>query len=199
MNLFLFFRDCISRALERKKTLAVFVCIYVFATILGILFIKTPAMYHYHLNLCDRFVERVCYSDRNVFLIFWERACGNSVFLAVILSAGIHPIGCIISPILLLYRAYTFGGSLVIFFTVYRVSGILIVFVLYLPIHLLIDAILLCSASLSCGRASCFCFSKDDFVALLRDFLVLLLLICAVCLLEMILLLLLFHPIGNLL
>ncbi len=39
-----------------------------------------------------------------------------------------------------------------IFFTVYRMTGVLVVFTLYLPVHLLIDCILILAAALSCAQ-----------------------------------------------
>lgn len=198
MNLFSYFRELICRALERKKTLIVFAVLYLAFIVLGIVFIKTPAIYSYHINLCDRFIDRICYSQQSVILIFLERFAGNAVYLALLLCSGVHTAGLILPPVVLGYRAYTFGGSLAIFFSVYRMSGALIVFVLYLPIHLLLDVVFLCATSVSFSRAKCFRFKGDDFTALLRDFILLLVIVAVICLLEMLLLLIIFHPIGNL-
>lgn len=198
MNLLFYFRELISRILQRKKTLIVLACIYVMFIVLGILFITTPAIYAYHINLCDRYVDRVCYSNESVFVIFLERLFGNAIYLFMILCAGIHWAGLILPSLVLAYRAYTFGGSLVIFFSVYKMSGALIVFVLYLPIHLLLDVIFMSASTLSFARAKCFRFKGDDFAALFRDFLLLLCIVLAVCFVEMILLVMLFRPIGNL-
>ncbi len=162
----------------------------------GIVFIKTPAIYGYHLNLCDRYVDRVCYSSRSVFLIFLERTAGNALVLLLLLCAGFYVAGLAVTPLIFIYRAYTFGGSLAIFFSVYRFSGALIVFVLYLPIHLLLDAVFLLAIVLSFCRAPRFRFCGDDFKELLFDFLCLLILIVVICLLEALLLAALFHPYG---
>lgn len=196
MNLF---RDCISRILEKKLTLLIFAVVFLCGIILGIAFVKTPAVYYYHLNLCDRFVDRVCYSERNVFVIFFERTLGHAVILAVVLLGGIHIAGLFLPAAVLLFRACTFGGSLAVFFSVYRLSGVLIVFVLYLPIHLLLDAVFLGAAVISVSRAPRFRFAKADFTELLHDFLALAVLVVLICLLEMILLFALFHPLGNIL
>ena len=85
--------------------------------------------------------------------------------------------------------------DIVIFFSVYRLTGALVVFVLYLPVHLLFDCLFLAATSLSCGRARRFC--GEDFFCLLWDFLVLLAITAIVCLAEAILLLALFHPLGS--
>ena len=199
MNLLSFWKETLAEIVARKKTLAVFAALFAVCGVLGICFIKTPAIYGYHLNLCDRFIDRVCYSDRSVILIFFERTCGNALLLCVVLFSGVHPVGLILPPIVLAYRAYSFGGSLAIFFSVYRVSGALIVFVLYLPIHLLIDAVLIGATALSCARASHFRFCKGDLIRLVRDVLLLTAIITIICFLEMLLLLVLFHPLGNLL
>lgn len=192
-------QDCFHRAVERKRTLIVFAVLFLLGGILGAIFIKTPAIYDYHLNLCDRFIGRVCFSDKSVFVIFLERTAGNAVFLALIIIAGVHPVGLAVPPAVLVFRAYTFGGSVAVFFSVYGVSGALIALVLYIPVHLLLDVVFLCATSISCGRAGAFRFCKGDFRTLALDFLVLLILVALICLLEMILLLALFHPIGNLL
>ena len=96
------------------------------------------------------------------------------------------------------FRAYTFGGCLVLFFSVYRFTGALIVIALYLPVHLLVDAVLLWAALLSCDRARGFCFCRTDFMSILRDFVILAIILLLVCLLEMLLLLLFVRPVGNL-
>lgn len=191
-------RDCFGRALSRKTMLIIFAVCFLVVAILG-MSISTPAFYDYHLTLCERFVSRVCYSQRSVILIFLERFAGNMLFLALMIASGIHVAALAIPPVVLAYRAYTFGGSIAVFFSVYQLSGALIVFALYLPIHILVDAVLLVSVSLSCARAPRFRFCKEDFKEMLYDFLVLLALIAIICLLEMILLLVLFHPLGNLL
>ena len=193
------FQDCLGRATERKKTLIIFAALFAVSAILGICFIKTPAVYDYHLNLCDRFVGRVCFSERNVFLIFLERTAGNAFILLLLLLAGIHVFGLVVPPAVFVYRAYTFGGSVAVFFSVYGVSGALIALVLYMPVHLLLDAVFLGATSLSFGRARRFRFCRENFKELALDFLILLLIVTIICLLEMILLFALFHPLGNLL
>lgn len=199
MRFFIPVKDCFGRVCERKKTLAAFGALFLLSFILGICFIKTPAIYDYHLTLCDRYIDRVCYSQTSVFLIFIERTAGHAFLLALFLIAGLHPAALIFPPAILVYRAYTFGGSVAIFLSVYRFSGALVVFVLYLPIHLLLDVLFLSAISLSCSRACRFRFAKEEFLELFYDFLILFLLTAAICLLEMILLLALFHPLGNIL
>lgn len=199
MDPFFYARDCLSRALERKKTLIAGGILFVAAAILGMCFCKSYAMYEYHLNLCNRFLDRVCYSNRSVFLIFLERWAGHGLLAALILAAGMHLAALPLAFAVFLYRAYTFGGSIVIFFTAYGFAAVPVVFVLYLPVHLLIDAVLLLALSLSCGRSGCFSFCGSDFLMLLVDFLLIMALVAAVCLAEAVLLLALFHPIGNIL
>ena len=128
-------------------------------------------------------------------MIFFERTAGHTLLLALILLGGIHFAALTIPAAALFSRACTFGGSIVIFFSVYRLTGALVVFVLYLPVHLLFDCLFLAATSLSCGRARRFC--GEDFFCLLRDFLILLAITAIVCLAEAILLLALFHPLGS--
>ncbi len=196
MSLF-FFTDCLGRAWERKRTLLILGGTVLLGFILGISFAQTPAFYEFHVKGCERFLVRVCYSDRSIFEIFLERTAGCALLLLLMLTAGMHYAGCILPPVLLVFRSYTLGGSVAIFFTVYGVSGALIVFVLLLPFHLLIDAVLLLASAISYGRMGRFCFAKQDFFELALDFLALFLLILAVCLLEALILLAVFHPIGN--
>lgn len=197
MNPFFHVRDCFSRALTRKKTLIVFLLLFLAGIVLGLIFITTPAIYDYHLTICDRFVNRVCFSDRSVFEIFLERLFGNGLLLLLTVAAGIHWAGCIFPPIVLGYRAYTFGGSLYIFFSVYRISGAFIVVALYLPVHILVDAVLCCASTLSYARAPHFGFAKPDWLSLLTDLGCLFLLLIAIGLIELLLLMALFHPLGN--
>lgn len=197
MNLFSRFRECLSRAFCRKKTLIAFAVLAAGCFALGIVFITTPAIYEYHIKLCDRFVDRVCFSDKNVFAIFLERGMGNAVLLLIVCLSGVHIVGCIFPPIILAYRSYTLGGSLYIFFTVYRVSGAFVAVALYLPIHLLIDIVLFCASAQAYARAPHFGFAKRDWGALFADFLCLFAVILAIGLVEMLLLLALFHPLGN--
>lgn len=196
MNLFPI-RDCLRRVGEKKIVLIVYGAVFVCFAILGICFIKTPAIYGYHFNLCDQFVDRICYSERSVIVIFFERSAGHLLLLTLSLLAGLHIFAVSVPTVILIYRAYTLGGSLYIFFSVYRLSGALIVGVLYLPVHLLIDAVLLCAIMFSINRAPRFTFCRHDFTEILRDFIVLGVFILLICLLEAVLLLALFHPLGN--
>lgn len=191
-------KDAFFRACERKKTLAVLLAVYAAAFILGIVFVRTPAFYAYHIELCDRYINRVVYSDRSVFTIFLERTAGCALLITLTMCSGIHVVGLIIPPPILVYRAYTFGGSIAIFFSVYKLSGAIVVFLIYLPIRLLTDCILLAAISLTFARAPRFRFAKCDFCDLGFDLLALILAVIAVCFLEMCLLLVIFHPIGNL-
>lgn len=199
MGLFDWIGELISRAFERKKTLIFFLLLFLASFFLGIFFLKTPIFFEYHLRVCDRFLDRVCYSDRNVFSIFFERFCGNLLFLVLIFAGGLHPAALVLPSVMLCYRAYLFGGTLHIFFTVYRASGVFVALCLYLPIHLLLDAVFLLSFALDLSRAFCFRFSASDWRELSLDLLLLGAAVLLFCLLEMLLLAALFHPIGNLL
>lgn len=197
MNPLFLCKDLLCRACERKIVPILLFLALLTSTMCGIIFIRTPAFYEFHLRQCDRFLDRVCYSDRNVFVIFLERTAGLLLLVALVLAGGAHPALLPLPAAVLLYRGYTFGGTLAVFFSVYGFSGAMVVFALYLPIHLLADALLLIGASLSCLRA----FSQRG--APLRelgcDFLLLAALAALLCLIEMVLLLALFHPMGNLL
>ena len=190
-------QDCLRRVKERKIETIVLAVIFLCFIVLGICCVSNPAIYDYHYNICERYIDAVCYTDRNVFVIFLERSCGSLLLLMLTLLAGVHFAACIVPVAILCYRAYTFGGSIFVLFGVYRFSGALIAVVLYLPIHLLTDVILLAAIALSFTRGRCFCFHKASFCEMLYDFLLLGALILLVYFLEMILLLFIFHPIGN--
>lgn len=199
MNPFFFVRDCCSRALERKRTLIVLAVLLAVGFILGACFAKNPAMYAFNRRMCTRFVDRVCYSDTSVLKLFLLRTLGHSALILAAIAGGVHPVALALPVVALLFRSFTFGGSVVVLVSVYGAAGVLILVVLLLPVHLLIDALLLLSSSLSFGRAFGFCFCKRDFIALFSDFFSLVLCTAAVCLLEAFLLLAFFHPIGNIL
>ena len=146
---FSFLREFFGRALERRGTLIIFAILFAAGALLGLCFINTPAAYDFHLENCDRYLRRVCYSDRNVFTIFSERTAGCLLLAALSAISGIHIAALALPSAVLLYRAYTFGGSIRILCSVYRVSGSLVVLVLYLPIHLLVDAVLIVGMALS--------------------------------------------------
>ena len=192
-------KDCFLRAFSKKWVILILAIVLLLSTTCGTVFIKTPYFFEYHLRICDRFLDRVCYSDRNVILIFFERTGGCALLVALALAGGFHPV-CLLLPLaVLVYRSYTFGGTLAILFSVYEFPGAVVALLLYIPIHLLTDGLLLIAAGLSFSRAFRFSFCAGELRELLSDFLVLLLLCALVCLAEMILLLVLFHPLGNLL
>ena len=199
MRLLLPVKECFGRALEKKIVLIIYTVLFLAGTILGIVFIKTPAIYDYHLNRCESFIGSVCFTDRSVFLIFLERIAGHTLIMALLPVAGIHPVGLVITPIVIVFRSYTFGGSLAIFFSVYRMTGALIAIAFYFPVHIMFDCIFLAAVSLSFSRAFCFHFGKKDFRLLFKDFAILLIFTAIVCVAETILLLILFHSVGNIL
>lgn len=192
-------KECFGRVFEKKVVLLVFGVLFIAGTVLGIVFIKTPAVYDYHLNRCESFIESVCFSDRSVFLIFLDRLLSHSLILLLLLAAGIHPVGLVVTPLIIVFRAYTFGGSLAIFFSVYRMTGALVAIAFYFPVHILFDCIFIAAIALSFGRAFCFRFCKNEIVNLAKDYFIFLIFTVIVCIAEIILLLILFHSVGNIL
>ena len=188
-----------SRAWERKKTLIFLAALVLIFTILGMCFLDSPAVYEYHLSICDSYLTEICFSDTNVFLIFLQRAGGCALLAALILAGSIHPVALLLPIAVLIFRAFTFGGSLYVFFDYYGVSGAMVAIIIYIPNHLLTDALLVITATLTLGKAFHFCFTPSDFWDLVRDFLTILVMIAFIYLAEMILLLALFHPIGKIL
>lgn len=199
MRLLLPVKECFARVLEKRIVLIVFGVLFVVGMALGIVFIKTPALYDYHLGRCESFLDSVCFSDRSVFLIFLERIGGHALILVLLLAAGIHPAGLVITPVIIVFRAYTFGGSLAIFFSVYRMTGALVAIAFYIPVHILFDCVFLAAVALSFGRAFSFRFCKPDFGGLIKDFIVFIIFTAIVCIVEILLLLIFFHSVGNIL
>lgn len=197
MNPLYLFQDLFSRAIRQKFVLVILFLLCLCSTVCGIVFIKTPAFFDYHLKICDRFLDRVCYSDRSVVAICFERTGGCALFLLLLAAGGLHPAALVLPACAVVFRAYNFGGTLAILFSVYGFSGAIVAFVIFLPIHLLLDALFFAAASLSFSRAFCFRFCVSDFKELLADLLLLLALGFLVCVLEAILLGVLFHPLGN--
>ncbi len=193
-----FFTGRIERACSKKILLAILAGVFFLAMLLGILFSGTALFYDFLLNLCDRFLYYVCYGDRSVLLIFFERTAGALVLAALCMLSGMHPAACPLGIAVTVYRAYTFGGCVAVFFGAYGLPGALVSLVLFIPIHLMLDFLLLCMLSLSLQRARGFCFRRADFLELLTDFSAFAALIALIFLLEAILLLAVFHPVGNL-
>lgn len=194
-----FFFAPFLRAFAHKKMLVAFSAVFLLAFILGICFVTQPAAYDYHLNLCARYVDRVCYSDTNLFLIFFARL-GGSALLALLVAAGcIHPVALILPLFVVCYRGYTLGGCIYILFSVYQMTGAVIVFLVYLPVHLLIDGLLLCGWVLAAERAVCFRFCMGDLPEILRMLLFMIAWTAVICAAEAFLLLVFFHPVGSVL
>lgn len=191
-------RECISRAFGRKWAPISLTALFLLGFVLGLIFSRTPAFYEYHLRAVDRYLDRVVYSDGSVVGIFFARFAGNAVILILLTAGGVHPLTLVLPATVFLFRAYTFGGALAVLFSAYEASGALVAVVLYLPVHLLLDAVFLLAASLAFSRAAAFRFCTSDLCELLLDLAVLLVLILLVCLFEALLLFALFHPLGNL-
>ena len=198
MNPIYCLHELFSRLFERKWAIVSLILLFLCSTTCGIVFIKTPTFFEYHLRICDRFLNRVCYSDRSVVLICFERFFACVFFLLLIMLGGVHPATLVLTTTAIAFRAYTFGGSIAIFFSVYGASGALVVFALYFPIHILLDIIFLAAGAISFRRSFCFRFCVSDFKDLLIDFAVFLVFVLLICILEAFLLGVLFHPLGNL-
>lgn len=199
MNPFSYAQECFSRVFCRKKTLLALLLVLLCSTVCGIVFIKTPSVYEFHFRNCDRFMAVICFSSRSVFLIFLERSLSAALLLLLVCLGGIHPAALVFVFAVLLFRGYTFGGSICIFFTVYGFTGAIVAFLLYLPVHLALDALFVFAGVLAFARAPAFCFCRASFWEAGRDFIVFLALVLVVCFAEMMLLAIFFHPIGLLL
>lgn len=198
MNPLFSYKELFSRAIRQKYILLILFLLCLCSTVCGIVLVKTPAFFDYHLKICDRFLDRVCYSDRSVAAICMERTFGCVMFLLLVCLGGLHPAALVLPSCALVFRAYNFGGTLAILFSVYRFSGAIVALVLYIPIHLMLDIVFLCGAMLCFSRAFCFRFCLADWKALGLDFALLCVLSLLICVAEGLLLCVLFHPFGNL-
>lgn len=199
MGLLFLLRDLFFRAMSRKKTFAALAALFLLFIVLGMIFYSALPIRRQLNIMCARFMERIVYSDKNIFLIFLERTAANAALSVLILCAGVHPAALVFPPLLLAYRASVFGGTFVAFFAIYRLPGAFVVLLLYLPIHLLTDALLLTTAAISFARAKGFCFCRRDLRGLLYDILSVLAISAAICLAETMLLAVIFRPLGNIL
>ncbi len=199
MRLLYCFQDYYARITEKKRTVILLLLTYALGLIFGLIFIKKTSAYDYHVEACVRFLEEVCYSQTNIFLLFLKRYAGNLLLYLLVSVSGVHFLTVWLPPVLLAYRGYTLGGSLFVFFSVYRFSGVMIVFTLYLPIKLLCDSVLTSGTVLSLHRARDFRFCGEDFKVLLLDFLCGALVLLAIGLLEALLLFAFFRSAGNIL
>lgn len=197
MGFRILFSEALIKLKERKLIAIAVFSLYLTGLICGLVLANNAPSYDYFCRICDRYMNGFCFSKTNVFLLFLQRMCANVLFLIVFTGCGAHPAALIVLPVSVVYRSYTFGGSLFVFFRVYGFSGMLVVFLLFLPVRLLVDTIYLCEGVFSVHNA-CYC-RKFDFRRIVRDFLLGVVCLAAVSLLEMLLLLIFFHPIGNVL
>lgn len=197
MNPFFVARELLGRAFDRKKLILSLCVAFLICMILGMIFACPSEEYSYQVHVAERYLDRVCFSERSIFLIWLERFAGHALILALILLGGVCFAASIVPAAILMYRAYMFGSCIVIFFSVYRLTGVIVVFAVYLPVHLLFDALFLCAAAVSWGRGRCFHVCKRDFAGIFRDFLVFLAIVALICLAEALLLLAIFRPLGN--
>ncbi len=197
MNLLFCFQDCLSRIVLRKKTVIVLIIVFLCSTLCGIIFVKTPTFYEFHLRQCNRYLDQVCYSQTNVIVICFRRFFGCLLYILLLTAAGIHPVALIFAPLALVYRAYTFGGSVFLLVSAYRASGVVVLLTIFLPVHILSDVLFLAVATLSFERAFRFRCCADHLRGIATDFLVAAIVGFAICLFEAFLLVALFHPIGN--
>ena len=188
-------RDALSRAAERKWLLAAGGALFLIAAAIGGVLCHTSGGGIFY-RLCGDYLAEVCAEESGGAALFFARAGEHLLLLALVLAGGVHPAALCLPALLLAFRAWTFGGCIVVFFSAYRMTGALAVLTLYLPVHLLFDLLLLLAAALSCGRARGFRFCRADGALLLRDFLVFAVLTVAVCLIELLLRAALFRPLG---
>ncbi len=192
MRLLYCFQDVISRVLERKRTFIVLISLYLASMLCGIIFIKSSALYEYHLQGVEEYFADVCYGEGSIFWLFCRRFAVKSLFLALFTLFGVHFLAVGFGGVLIVFRGYSLGGCVLLFLSVYRLSGALVLFVLYLPVCLLCDAAYLSFSTLAFQRARSFCFCKEDWRKMLFDFLCGVTVVGCVCLFEAFLLLVLF-------
>lgn len=194
----LLFGDVFARVFERKWVPIALVSLFFCSAVCGVVFVRTPAFYEYQLRILDRFLDRVCYSERSVVAIFFERAAGDALVLLLVTVGGFHPAALAIDAVTVAFRAFHLGGTAAMLFSVYGVPGAYVAFVLYLPVRIPTDAVLLTGAALAVSRAFGLGLCREAPARACADFLVLSLILLLICIFEAILLAAFFHPAGNL-
>lgn len=190
------FRAFLGRAVQQKRLLVLFFVLFALAFLLGIILAAAKVDYAQHLLRCERYFERVLYSARSVFLIFLERTASGAIVIAVLTACSVHPAAVALPTVLFVYRGYVCGGSVVVFVSAFGLGGVLVGLLLYLPVQLALTALYMLTASLSFSRSLTFC--GRELGALFMQFLCALVLVAAICLAELLLLLVIFRPLGGL-
>lgn len=196
MNLFFTLKNRIHELFERKKAIIILILLFLSSIVCGIVFIKNGEFYQICMRNCSRFVDYVCFSQVSVFKIFLERFLAHLLILSVVLLTGITKITSYLSPVILVYRGFFLGGNCFLLIAVYHFSGILILLLLYLPIHLAVDFLLTVACIHAFDRSKSFYFCKDGLLGLASDLALYAISLLAIHAVETLILFAIFHPLG---
>lgn len=191
-----YFCDPFFRAWERKKTLFSLAALTLIAFILGACFAFQHAAYDYHAAVCARYLDEAFYAYGSPVLLVLQRFLGYALLAAIFLLAGAHPALLAVPIVLLAARGYLAGGSAAVFVGEYGATGVLVLFTLYLPVKLLSGVVFVVLCTLSFARVA---GRNCDLRGLVSDFPAVLFACFLLCIAELLLMYLLFRPIGNIL
>ncbi len=109
-------------------------------------------------NLNDKVLIGFISGDIGAFTLLLRRIFQFCILFFLIYLINIKSFTCFLNFILILYEAYILGLNCAIFITLFNISGIINVFVVYLPCHLLFLISLMALCTIFCSN--CFKYRK---------------------------------------
>ena len=109
-------------------------------------------------NLNDKILISFISNDIGAFVLLLRRLFAFCILFFILFLINIKPLTCFLNFALILYESYTLGLNCAIFITLFNISGVINVFIVYLPCHLLSLIALMALSTIFCS--SCFKYRK---------------------------------------
>ena len=109
-----------------------------------------------HLN--DSVLIDFLSGDIGAFMLLIRRIFGFSLLFFILYLINIKRFTCFLNFLLILYQAYILGQNCAVLITLFNLSGIINVFIVYLPCHLIMLVALMGLSSIFCS--SCFSYRR---------------------------------------
>lgn len=109
-------------------------------------------------RLNDKVLVGFLSNELGVFPMLMRRILGFCFIFLILFLINIKSFTCFINFLLILYESYVLGLNSAIFINLFSISGIINVFVVYLPCHLILLLALMGLASIFCS--SCFYYKR---------------------------------------
>ena len=109
-------------------------------------------------NLNDKILISFISGDIGAFTLLLRRIFAFTIIFFIIYLINIKPFTCFLNFILILYESYILGLNCAIFINLFSISGIINVFIVYLPCHLIYLISLMALCTIFCS--SCFNYRK---------------------------------------